>query len=156
MTTLREWKERRPASDLKQTVKFYHPSFGTYRLVNNLFQNAEFGGEIYEPSRFEIVEPAQDDSALLSTKISFSMFTQDVKGALKNWHGAARMTPIQFTYQIWDQIGDLTSLKTYSLFVKDVSADADNVSITVGTSNPLTVANTIIYTTRDYPGLSNI
>ncbi|WP_159874238.1 MULTISPECIES: hypothetical protein, partial [unclassified Raoultella] len=105
MPTLREWKERRPASDLKQTVIFYHPSFGYYRLVNNLFQEATFGGNVYEPARFEIVEPAQDGEAVLSTKISFAMFTQDVKGVLKGWTGAARMIPIQFTYQIWDQIG---------------------------------------------------
>lgn len=155
MPTLREWKERRPASDLKQTVIFYHPSFGYYRLVNNLFQEATFGGDVYEPARFEIVEPAQDGEAVLSTKISFAMFTQDVKGVLKGWTGAARMIPIQFTYQIWDQIGDTTPLKTYHLFVKDVSGDADNVSITVGMSNPLSVTNPIIYTTRNYPGLSN-
>lgn len=83
------------------------------------------------------------------------MFTQDVKGVLKGWTSAARMIPIQFTYQIWDQIGDTTRLKTYHLFVKDVSANADNVSITVGMSNPLSVTNPIIYTTRNYPGLSN-
>ncbi len=44
MPTLREWKERRPASDIKQTVEFYHPAFGYYRVVNNLFRPATFGG----------------------------------------------------------------------------------------------------------------
>jgi hypothetical protein len=34
----------RPASDIKQTVEFYHPAFGYYRVVNNLFRPATFGG----------------------------------------------------------------------------------------------------------------
>ncbi len=47
MPTLREWKERRPASDIKQTVEFYHPAFGYYRVVNNLFRPATFGGNSF-------------------------------------------------------------------------------------------------------------
>lgn len=156
MTTLREWKERRPASDLKQTASFYHPSFGTHSFVNNLFQPAEFGGQTYEPSRFEIIEPAQDGSVTLETKITFTAFTQDMKEVLKSWRGAARMVPIDFHYQIWDQIGDAVSLKSYNLYVKNASADPDNVSIGVGISNPLTVATQIIYTPQEYPGLRNL
>lgn len=56
MPTLREWKERRPASDIKQTVEFYHPAFGYYRVVNNLFRPATFGGNAFEPARFSVTE----------------------------------------------------------------------------------------------------
>nr|MBG2320435.1 hypothetical protein [Klebsiella pneumoniae] len=56
MPTLREWKERRPASDIKQTVEFYHPAFGYYRVVNNLFRPATFGGNSFEPARFSVTE----------------------------------------------------------------------------------------------------
>lgn len=66
------------------------------------------------------------------------------------------MEPILFRYDIWDSIGDMTPLKTYSMYVRDVAAAAENVSVTVGMTNPLSVATPIIYTVQDYPGLSNI
>ena len=71
MPTLREWKERRPASDIKQTVEFYHPAFGYYRVVNNLFRPATFGGNAFEPARFSVTEPAQDGTAVISMTITF-------------------------------------------------------------------------------------
>lgn len=156
MTTLREWKERRPASDLKQTVEFYHPAFGYYRLVNNLFSAATFGGNECQPSSFTVKEPAQDGTAAISMTATFAFASQEIKQALKKWVGPARMIPIQFKYQQWELIGDVTSLKTYSMYVKDVSGDASNATVNVGMTNPLTVANPIIYTIKDYPGLKNI
>lgn len=156
MTTLREWKERRPASDLKQTVEFYHPAFGYYRLVNNLFNPASFGGNEYQPSSFTIVEPAQDGTATISMTATFAFASQEVKTALKSWRGAARMIPINFKYQIWELIGDATALKTYSMYVKEVAGESSNVTVSVGMTNPLSVANPIIYTTQYYPGLRTI
>lgn len=156
MPTLREWKERRPASDLKQTVTFSHPSFGEENLVNNLFQPAVFGGVEYSPTRFDFSEPAQDGTTTLSATITFASLSQDIKKRLKLWRGAARMEPIKFRYQIWDKIGDTTPLKTYSMYVRDVAAAAENVSVSVGMTNPLSVANNIIYTVELYPGLSNL
>ncbi|WP_407084852.1 hypothetical protein [Pluralibacter gergoviae] len=44
-------------------------------------------------------------------------------------------------------------MKTWSLYVKDISADGNNVTVNVGLTNPLTLANPIIYTTDLYPGL---
>ncbi|RSB61546.1 hypothetical protein EGT71_14995 [Atlantibacter subterranea] len=156
MPTLREWKERRPASDLKQTVVFSHSSFGVDRLVNNLFQPANFGGELYQPTRFDFTEPAQDGTTTLNATITFAALSQDIKQRLKLWRGATRMEPILFRYDIWENIGDLTPLKTYSMYVRDVAAAAENVSVTVGMTNPLSVATPIIYTVNEYPGLSNI
>ena len=136
MPTLREWKERRPASDIKQTVEFYHPAFGYYRVVNNLFRPATFGGNSFEPARFSV--------------------TEHVRQTLKSWRGAARMTPIKCLYQQWNAIGDASSLKDWTLYVNDISADASNVTVTAGKTNPLTLANSIIYTTKDYPGLITV
>lgn len=155
MTTLREWKERRPASDLKKTVEFYHPAFGYYRLVNNLFKAVNFGGNECQPSSFTIQEPTQDGTASISMTATFAFATQDIKKVLKSWVGAARMVPITFKYQIWESIGDTTPLKTYSMYVKDVAGEASNATVDAGMTNPLTVANPIIYTIKDYPGLKN-
>lgn len=156
MPTLREWKERRPASDIKQTVEFYHPAFGYYRVVNKLFREASFGGNVFQPVAFSIVEPTQDGSAIISMAITFLQGAEDVRSTLKNWTGAGRMTPITCKYQQWNAIGDATPMKTWSLFVKDVGADGSNVTVNSGKTNPLTLANPIIYTTKDYPGLINL
>ncbi|MCU6682128.1 hypothetical protein M8320_08945 [Leclercia sp. H6W5] len=156
MPTLREWKERRPASDLKQTVTFSHSAFGTDRLVNNLFQPAAFGGNQYQPTRFDFSEPAQDGTTTLNASITFAALSQDIKQRLKLWRGPARMEPITFRYDIWENIGDTAPLKTYSMYVRDAASAAENVSVTVGMTNPLTVATNIIYTVDLYPGLSNL
>lgn len=156
MPTLREWKERRPASDLKQTVVFSHSAFGTERLVNNLFQPAQFGNEEYQPTRFDFTEPAQDGTTTLSATMTFAALAQDIKQRLKSWRGAARMEPITFRYGIWGNIGDAEPLKTYSLYVSEVAAAPENVTVTVGMTNPLTVATKVIYTVDLYPGLSNL
>ncbi|WP_274818619.1 hypothetical protein, partial [Klebsiella pneumoniae] len=119
MPTLREWKERRPASDIKQTVEFYHPAFGYYRVVNNLFRPATFGGNSFEPARFSVTEPAQDGTAVISMTITFVAATEHVRQTLKSWRGAARMTPIKCLYQQWNAIGDASSLKDWTLYVND-------------------------------------
>lgn len=152
MPTLREWKEKRPASDLKQTVAFSHPNF-TYRVVNNLFRAAQFGGVDFEPARFSVTEPAQDGTATPEMVITFVQASEHVRQTLKSWRGAARMSPISCTYQQWDSIGDAYPMKTWDLYVKDISADGNNVTVNVGLTNPLTLANPIIYTTDLYPGL---
>lgn len=87
--------------------------------------------------------------------ITFVAASQEIKQVLKSWRGAARMTPISLKYQIWQSIGDPSPSKTFSLYVKDVTPDANNTTVTAGLTNPLTVANPIIYTPKDYPGLSN-
>lgn len=156
MPTLREWKERRPASDIKQTIEFYHPAFGYYRVVNKLFRDATFGGNVYQPAAFSIVEPTQDGSAIISMAITFLQGAEDVRNTLKSWKGVGRMTPIICKYQQWNAIGDAEPMKTWSLFVKDVGADGSNVTVNSGKTNPLTLANPIIYTTKDYPGLINL
>lgn len=156
MPTLREWKERRPASDIKQTIEFYHPAFGYYRVVNKLFREATFGGNVYQPAAFEITEPTQNGSAIITMAITFLQGAEDVRNTLKSWKGVGRMTPIICKDQQWNAIGDSDALKTRALFLKDVGADGSNVTVNSGKTNPLTLANPIIYTTKDYPGLINL
>ncbi|HGO6780340.1 TPA: hypothetical protein ACK8T7_004539 [Klebsiella aerogenes] len=156
MTTLREWKERRPASDIKQTIEFYHPAFGYYRVVNKLFQEATFGGNQYQPAAFDITEPSQTSTSIIMMAITFMQGAEEVRNTLKTWRGAARMTEITCKYQQWNAIGDVEPMKTWSLFVKDVAADGTNVTVNSGKTNPLTLANPIIYTTKNYPGLITV
>jgi hypothetical protein len=144
------------ASDIKQTVEFYHPSFGYYRVVNNLFRPATFGGNAFEPARFSVTEPAQDGTAVIAMTITFVAASEHVRQTLKSWRGAGRMKAISCRYQQWNAIGDSVPMKSWSLFVKDVSADGNNVTINAGKTNPLTLANPIIYTTKDYPGLITV
>jgi hypothetical protein len=85
MPTLREWKERRPRA-IKQTVEFYHPAFGYYRVVNKLFREATFGGNVYQPAAFSVTEPAQDGSAIISMAITFAG-RGGRQETLKSWTG---------------------------------------------------------------------
>ncbi|MEI7000231.1 hypothetical protein ACOQJ6_32720, partial [Klebsiella pneumoniae] len=105
-------------------MEFYHPAFGYYRVVNNLFRPATFGGNAFEPARFSVTEPAQDGTAVISMTITFVAATEHVRQILKSWRGAARMTPIKCLYQQWNAIGDASSLKDWTLYVNDISADA--------------------------------
>ena len=98
----------------------------------------------------------QDGTAVISMTITFVAATEHVRQTLKSWRGAARMTPIKCLYQQWNAIGDASSLKDWTLYVNDISADASNVTVTAGKTNPLTLANSIIYTTKDYPGLITV
>ncbi|MBD4644861.1 hypothetical protein GUG48_20885, partial [Xanthomonas citri pv. citri] len=120
------------------------------------FRPATFGGNSFEPARFSVTEPAQDGTAVISMTITFVAATEHVRQTLKSWRGAARMTPIKCLYQQWNAIGDTASLKDWTLYVNDISADASNVTVTAGKTNPLTLANSIIYTTKDYPGLITV
>ncbi|KMK17806.1 hypothetical protein ABW09_12235 [Pluralibacter gergoviae] len=156
MPTLREWKERRPASDLKQTVEFSHSAFGVYRVVNKLFRDSEFGGNTFQPAAFSVTEPAQSGSAAISMTITFLQGAEEVRNTLKSWRGAARMEPIVCRYQIWNAVGDAEPMKTWSLYVTDVAADGSNVTVNAGKTNPMTLANHIIYTTKYYPGLITV
>ncbi|WP_058912885.1 hypothetical protein [Entomohabitans teleogrylli] len=156
MTTLREWKERRPASDLKQTLEFYHSTFGYYRLVNNSFRPATFGGNEFQPSRFSVVEPAQDGTTDISLTITLQAGSQEVRQILKKWRGQARMSPISVKYQLWDKVGDEVSLKTYSVYVIGVPVGSEDITVNAGHTNPLTLANNTIYTYQQFPGLLSL
>ena len=127
MPTLREWKERRPASDIKQTIEFYHPEFGYYRVVNQLFRDAAFGGISLQPAGVDITEPTQNGSAIITMGITFLQGAEEVRNTLKAWKGAARMTAITCKYQQWSAIGDAGPLTTWSLVGGAGGADGPDV-----------------------------
>ena len=82
------------------------------------------GSSVTEPGRTERRGHIHDDH--------FVAATEHVRQTLKSWRGAARMTPIKCLYQRWNAIGDTASLKDWTLYVNDISADASNVTVTAG------------------------
>lgn len=156
MTTLREWKEKRPSYALIETLKFSHSSFGTYLAAKNQFVNITLGGETYTPASFSTAEAAQDGTASISMTVTFLTGAESVRSILKAWRGNSRMEPITCEYAVWQKSGDTSALNDYSLFVKDVSVDATNVTITLALTNPLTLGSSIVYRVADYPGLKTV
>lgn len=155
MTTLREWKEKRPNYSLLETLTFFHSSFpDSYRCIKNKFNDTQINGLTYKPSSFSVTEPAQDGTASISLTITFLMAAEEIRSILKKyWVGSARMQPISCNYQIWGSNGDESPMISYALYVKDISSDATNVTVTLSLTNPLTLGTDKIYRVSDYPGL---
>lgn len=156
MTTLREWKEKRPDYALIETLSFQHSSFGTYLVAKNQFTDITLGGDTYVPASFSVTEAAQDGSAAISMTVTFLTGAEKVRSLLKSWRGAARMGPITCEYAVWQSPGASTALNSYSLYVKDVSSDSSNVTLTLALTNPLTLGSNIVYRVSDYPGLKTV
>jgi len=157
MTTLKEWKERRPNYALIETVVFSHQSFSSpYRVATNQFSELTLGGNIYSPSSFTVTEDAQDGTASINMTVTFVSGAEDVRSIMKKWRGMARMSPISATYEIWEKPGAEFAMNYYTLYVKSITMDASNVTLTLSLTNPLTVGSNIIYKVDQYPGLMNL
>ncbi|WP_145602947.1 hypothetical protein [Yersinia intermedia] len=74
----------------------------------------------------------------------------------KGWTGAQRMIPITAVYQKWDSIDMTVAVSTWSLFVKDISMDENDVTATIALKNPMVNNVGKLYNTTDFPGLINI
>ena len=155
MTTLREWKERRPNYALLETVTISHINFPQpYRCITNKFYDTVIAGNTFKPSSFSVTEPAQDGTAALNLTLTFLMGAEEVRSIMKSyWQGAGRMSPISCLYQIWNSANDTQALLSYNLYIKDISSDATNVTLTLSLTNPLTLGSDKIYRISDYPGL---
>lgn len=155
MTTLREWKEKRPNYALLETLIFSHPNFpDDYRAIANQFYNRTISGLLFEPSSFSVTEAAQDGTAAISITVAFLTGAEDIRSIMKKyWVGAARMQPITCKYQLWNSLNDTDPMTTRTLYVKDISNDATNVSVTLSLTNPLTLGSSKIYRVTEYPGL---
>lgn len=156
MTTLREWKEKRPAYALLETLKFSHSSFGEYRVVKDQFVNVTLAGEEYSPASFTAAEAPQDGTATISMTVTFLTGAESLRSLMRDWRGNSRMEPITCEYALWQKAGAASSLNDYSLFVKDVSVDGTNVTVTLSLTNPLTIGSSIVYRVSDYPGLRTV
>lgn len=155
MTTLREWKEKRPNYALLDTLIFSHSNFPyDYRCIKNQFLDTTIDGLVYKPSSFSVTEAAQDGTASNILTVTFLAAAEEVRSIVKNyWVGSSRMNPISCTYQVWGNVNDTSPLLSYVLYVKDISTDATNVTVTLSLTNPLTLGTDKIYKISDYPGL---
>lgn len=157
MTTLREWKERRPNYALIETVVFNHASFDSpYRVAANQFKDIVLGGDDYSPSSFTVTEDAQDGTASISMTVTFASGSEDVRTIMKKWRGLSRMAPISATYAIWENPGAGVAMSNYTLYVKNISMDSSSVTLSLSLTNPLTVGSSIVYKPDDYPGLRSL
>ena len=156
MTTLREWREKRPSYALIETLKFSHSSFGSYLVAKDQFLNVTLGGETYIPASFSTAEAPQDGTASISMTVTFLTGAEALRSMMKLWRGNSRMEPIACEYAVWQRSGDAIALNDYSLFVKDVSVDGTNVTLTLSLTNPLTLGSSIVYRVSDYPGLKTV
>lgn len=76
-----------------------------------------------------------------------------IKALMKQWKGAARLTAITATRQIFDS-GDVSApIKSWQLYVKTVDIDADSASVTLSVTNPLNNNIGRLYDPVEYTGL---
>jgi len=155
MTTLLEWKEKRPNYSLIETLSFSHQAFpSTYRVIKDAFSDTFIAGKVYNPSSFTVSEPEQDGTASITMSVTFLMGAEEIRSIMKRyWVGPARMSPISCTYNMWASASDSSPILTRALYVKDISSDATNVLVTLSLTNPLTLGTDKIYRVSEYPGL---
>ena len=106
MPSFREYKQQRPTRGLYDTITFYHPSFGYVRTVDKQFFPKTLGGQTYH-QRFEIEESQQSGTPVIDATVKLGRLSSDIKALMKQWKGAARLTAITATRQIFDS-GDVS------------------------------------------------
>ena len=153
MPTFRAYKQQRPTRGLYDTITFYHRSFGYVRLVDKQFFPKTLGGQQYTPARFEIEESQQSGTPVIDATVKLGRLSSDIKALMKKWKGAARLSPITATRQVFDS-GDTSSpMKSWTLFVKTVDVVSDNASVTLSMTNPLNNNIGHPYDPVEYTGL---
>ncbi|MGG4623965.1 DUF1833 family protein [Serratia odorifera] len=155
MPTFREFKSQRPNRILYDTMTFYHPTFGSVRLVNRQVFPKTFAGLVYTPCRMEVSESQQSNTPVINATAKFSRLADDFKQQLKLWRTYSRIVPITATYQRFDAADMNTPLKPWTLYVKDVSMDDKDVTCTLSLQNPINNNIAFLYNTTDFPGLAN-
>jgi len=153
MPSYREYRQQRPTRGLYDTITFYHPSFGHVRLVNKQFFEKTLGGQAYTPARFEIEESQQSGTPVIDVTLKLGRLSADVKSLMKQWKGAARLTAITATRQIFDSADVSSPIKSWQLYVKTVDIDTDSASITLSMTNPLNNNIGRLYDPVEYTGL---
>ena len=153
MPSYREYRQQRPTRGLYDTITFYHPSFGYVRLVNKQFFEKTLGGQVYTPARFEIEESQQSGTPVIDATVKLGRLSADVKSLMKKWKGAARLTAITATRQIFDSIDVTAPTKSWQLYVKTVDIDPDSASLTLSMTNPLNNNISRLYDPTEYTGL---
>ena len=153
MPSFRQYKQQRPTRGLYDTITFYHPSFGYFRLVDNKFFLKSLSGKTYTPASFEIEESQQSGTPVIDATVKLGRLSSDIITLMKQWKGAARLTAITATRQIFDS-GDMSvPIKSWQLYVKTVDIDADAASVTLSVTNPLNNNIGKLYDPSEYTGL---
>src|SRR5690606_8277375 len=145
----REYKSRRPNRILYDTITIYSSTFGFIRLVKDQIFAKTFAGKIYQPCRMEIVESQQSSTPVITSTVKFSRLATDFKQQLKQWKSFDRIVPIQFTYQRFDSADMNTPLKPWTLYVSDISMDANDVTVSLTIKNPLNANIGTLYTIEE-------
>ncbi|HGN2348368.1 TPA: DUF1833 family protein [Proteus mirabilis] len=156
MPTLREYRAQRPNRILYETLQFSHPSFGDIYLVTGQIFPKKLGGIEYQPCNFELSDSQQSRTPIIDASVKFSRVSQDFKQKLKLWKSFSRMTPIDATYRLFDEKEKETAITRWTLSVKDVSLDYQNVTSTLSTSNPLNKNIARNYEPQEWPGLEAV
>jgi hypothetical protein len=155
MATFREIKSRRPNRILYDTITIYSSTFGYFRFVADQIFPKAFAGQIYQPCRMEIAESQQSSTPVIASTVKFSRMASDFKKQLKQWKAYGRIVPIQFTRQRFDAADMNTPLKSWTLFVSDISMDPIDVTVSLTIKNPLNSNVGILYNVEEFPGLQN-
>ncbi|HFD8478285.1 TPA: hypothetical protein ACF6J0_001613 [Escherichia coli] len=90
---------------------------------------------------------------VIDATVKLGRLSSDIKALMKQWKGAARLTAITATRQIFDS-GDVSvPIKSWQLYVKTVDIDADSASVTLSVTNPLNNNIGRLYDPTEYTGL---
>ncbi|WP_316576460.1 DUF1833 family protein [Morganella morganii] len=153
MPTLREFRAQRPNRILYETLQLSHPSFGDIYLITHQIFSKTLGGIEYLPCNFEMSESQQSKTPIIDASVKFSRVAHEFKQKLKAWRSYSRMVPVEVTYRLFDEADKSTAIVRWKLFAKDVSMDAESVSMTLSMTNPLNKNVGRIYEPQEWPGL---
>lgn len=151
----RQYKSQRPKRTLYDTITIYSATFGYIRFVADQVFPKTFAGQVYQPCRMEIAESQQSSTPVIASTVKFSRMASDFKQQLKQWKAYGRIEPIQFTRQRFDATDMNTPLKAWTLFVSDISMDANDVTVSLTIKNPLNANIGLLYNVEEFPGLQN-
>lgn len=153
---LGDWRAQRPIRTIFDTITFSHPSFGDIPLVSLQIEPKTLGGVEYRPTNFELSGSQQSKTPIIDASVKFSRAAQGFKQQLKAWRSYIRMTPIVATFRMFDSADTEAPMSEWSLYVKDISLDAESVNVTLSMNNPLNKNIAKIYTMDEFTGLETV
>lgn len=156
MATLKDFQVKRPNRPMYETMTISHPTIGTLFLLANQIFAQTFEGVLYHPVRMVVADSQQSSTPVIDATITLGRLALDFKQALKQWRAFSRQDPITATYKRYDSADKNTPLKPWTLYVKSVSMDADDVTMVLSLKNPLTNNIATLYDTETFPGLQDV